>query len=61
MRILLLQEFDLTAKGIQATRIGDCLAPSSIADAVHSGHRYARLLGEPDLPPRRERAPLRNL
>jgi dimethylamine/trimethylamine dehydrogenase len=51
---------DLTAQGIPATRIGDCLAPSSIADAVHSAHRYARLLGEPDLPPRRERAPLRS-
>ncbi|MEY3533869.1 MAG: hypothetical protein RI979_1893, partial [Pseudomonadota bacterium] len=36
-------------------RVGDCLAPSSIADAVYSAHRYARLLGEPDLPPRRER------
>lgn len=36
-------------------RVGDCLAPSSIADAVHSAHRFARLLGEPDLPPRRER------
>jgi dimethylamine/trimethylamine dehydrogenase len=51
---------DLTAQGIPATRIGDCLAPSSVADAVHSAHRYARLLGEPDLPPRRERAPVRN-
>ena len=38
-------------------RVGDCLTPSSIADAVHSAHRFARLLGEPDLPPRRERAP----
>ena len=36
-------------------RVGDCLAPSSIADAVYSAHRHARLLGEPDLPPRRER------
>jgi dimethylamine/trimethylamine dehydrogenase len=35
--------------------VGDCLQPSSIADAVYSAHRYARLLGEPDLPPRRER------
>ncbi len=26
------------------TQIGDCLAPSSIADAVFSGHRYARRL-----------------
>ena len=38
-----------------AVRVGDCLAPSSIADAVYSAHHYARLLGEPDLPPRRER------
>ena len=37
-------------------RVGDCLTPSSIADAVYSAHRFARLLGEPDLPPRRERA-----
>jgi dimethylamine/trimethylamine dehydrogenase len=36
-------------------RVGDCLAPSSIADAVYSAHRFARLLGETDLPPRRER------
>ncbi len=42
-------------------RVGDCLAPSSIADAIHSAHRYARLLGEPDLPPRREMPPLRSL
>ncbi|MBL9050086.1 MAG: FAD-dependent oxidoreductase [Tabrizicola sp.] len=49
----------LAATGVQATRVGDCLAPSSIADAVHSAHRFARLLGEPDLPPRRERAPER--
>jgi dimethylamine/trimethylamine dehydrogenase len=27
-------------------RIGDCLAPSSIADAVFSGHRLAREFGE---------------
>ncbi|WP_430464795.1 FAD-dependent oxidoreductase [Tabrizicola sp.] len=41
-------------------RVGDCLAPSSIADAVYSAHRYARLLGEPDLPPRLERPNHRN-
>ncbi len=40
-------------------RVGDCLTPSSIADAVYSAHRFARLLGEPDLPPRRERANLK--
>jgi dimethylamine/trimethylamine dehydrogenase len=51
---------ELAAQGVAATRVGDCLAPSSIADAVHSAHRYARLLGEPDLPPRRELPPLRS-
>ncbi len=40
-------------------RVGDCLTPSSIADAVYSAHRYARLLGESDPPPRRERANLK--
>lgn len=29
------------------TRIGDCLAPGTIAAAVYSGHRFARELGEP--------------
>lgn len=28
------------------TRIGDCLLPSHIADAVYSGHRFAREFGE---------------
>ncbi|MFM7445604.1 MAG: NADH:flavin oxidoreductase, partial [Tabrizicola sp.] len=51
---------DCAAHGIKATKVGDCLAPSSIADAVYSAHRFARLLGEPDVPPRRERAPERN-
>ena len=39
------------------TRIGDCLAPSSIADAVYSGHRFAREFGEINMGavPRRER------
>ncbi len=38
------------------TRIGDCLAPGTIAAAVYAGHRYARELGEdvPDVPFRRE-------
>ncbi len=41
-----------------ARRIGDCLVPSSIADAVYSGHRCAREYGEDpqQLLPRRERA-----
>jgi dimethylamine/trimethylamine dehydrogenase len=40
-------------------RVGDCLAPSSIADAVYSAHRHVRLLDEPDAPPPREMPPLR--
>jgi len=30
------------------TRIGDCYAPATIAQAVWSGHRYGRTLGEPE-------------
>ena len=46
---------------IDATRIGDCLVPSSIADAVYSGHKFAREFGEhpASLVCRRERALLR--
>ena len=42
------------------TRIGDCLVPSSIADAVYSGHRFAREFGRDDeqLRPRREHSRL---
>ena len=42
-------------------RIGDCLQPSSIADAVYSAHRFARSFGEdaPDVP-RRERPPVKD-
>ena len=29
------------------TRIGDCLSPSLVADAVYGGHRFAREFGEP--------------
>jgi dimethylamine/trimethylamine dehydrogenase len=35
-------DFDMT----RVTRIGDCLSPSHIADAVFAGHRYAREYGE---------------
>jgi len=38
----------LDAAGIKSvTRIGDCLAPGTIAAAVYSGHRYARELDQP--------------
>jgi dimethylamine/trimethylamine dehydrogenase len=29
------------------TRIGDAHAPGAIVHAVHSGHKYARELGQP--------------
>ena len=39
---------DLSRAGIRSvTRIGDCLAPGTIAAAVYGGHRYARELDEP--------------
>ncbi|MFC6585101.1 NAD-binding protein [Sulfitobacter aestuariivivens] len=40
----------ILSDGVRATRIGDCLAPGTIAAAVYSGHRCARELGETDLP-----------
>ena len=51
----------LEEAGIRSvTRVGDCLVPSSIADAVHAGHRFARELEEPESvkSPRRERTRL---
>lgn len=45
------------AMGGRAVRVGDCLAPSSIADAVYSGHAFARGLGEVEAVVRREMAP----
>jgi dimethylamine/trimethylamine dehydrogenase len=43
----------------KAARVGDCLQPSSIADAIYSAHRFARLLGQDDPPPAREFPPPR--
>ncbi len=40
------------------TRIGDALAPSTIAAAVYAGHRYARELNEEPIPFKRELAAL---
>ena len=39
---------DLSEAGVKTiTRVGDCLAPGTIAAAVYGGHRYARELDEP--------------
>ncbi len=48
---------------IDATRIGDCFVPSSIADAVYAGHRLAREFDEDPatLVAKRERARLQQL
>ena len=38
----------LAEAGIETvTRIGDCLAPGTIAAAIYGGHRFARELDEP--------------
>jgi dimethylamine/trimethylamine dehydrogenase len=47
----------LADAGIKSlVRIGDCLAPSTIAAAVYSGHRCAR---EMDAPPRNDEVPFK--
>ena len=44
---LMEDESALASAGIRrVTRIGDCIAPGTIAAAVYSGHRFARELGE---------------
>jgi dimethylamine/trimethylamine dehydrogenase len=56
---LMAREADFAASGLRSlTRIGDCLAPSTIAAAVYAGHRYAREFEEEpadDVPFRVER------
>jgi len=56
---LLRRPESLQANGItNVTRIGDCLAPATLASAVYSGHRYARELDEAEedsVPFRRDR------
>ena len=53
---------ELTARPqpFSVSRVGDCLQPSSVADAVYSAHRFARGFGsdDEDAVPRRERPPL---
>jgi dimethylamine/trimethylamine dehydrogenase len=51
----------LASEGIEALhRVGDCVAPRLIADAIFDGHRLGREIDTPDpavpLPYRRERA-----
>ncbi len=44
------------------SRVGDCLQPSSIADAVYSAHRFARAYGQTDEGPlARERPPFQEV
>ena len=52
-----------TPQNFTLNRVGDCLQPSSIADAVYSAHRFARNFGLPDqdTPLMRERPPLKGL
>ena len=51
---------ELATLGKTAHLIGDALVPASLADAIYSAHRFARMLGEQsDPPPRREIPPHR--
>jgi dimethylamine/trimethylamine dehydrogenase len=64
-RVLTEDAAGLVEAGIKsAIAIGDCYNPSTIAAAVHSGHRIARELddppADPDMPFRRERILLRS-
>ncbi len=44
--LLAAKDGDIEQLPFTLTRIGDCEAPSIIAAAVYSGHRYARELDE---------------
>jgi dimethylamine/trimethylamine dehydrogenase len=50
---------DLVGRVGSLARVGDCLMPSSMADAIYSAHSYARELGEAPQTLRRERPPHR--
>jgi 2,4-dienoyl-CoA reductase-like NADH-dependent reductase (Old Yellow Enzyme family) len=41
---------ELEGKVPQLFAVGDALAPRSLAEATHEGHRFARLIGEPGAP-----------
>ena len=58
----LYHELSATPRPFTLSRVGDCLQPSSIADAVYSAHRFAREFGEvPVAVPRRERPPVKDI
>ncbi|MCA3560830.1 MAG: FAD-dependent oxidoreductase [Aestuariivirga sp.] len=57
----LLHQLSATPQPFAVHRVGDCLQPSSIADAVYSAHRFAREFGEAaGAVPRRERPPVKD-
>lgn len=58
----LFRELTLQPRPFTVSRVGDCLQPSSIADAVYSAHRFAREFGEEAVAvPRRERPPVKDI
>jgi dimethylamine/trimethylamine dehydrogenase len=58
----LYHELAADAQPFTLHRVGDCLQPSSIADAVYSAHRFAREFGEEAVAvPRRERPPVKDI
>ncbi len=58
----LFRQLTLQPQPFTVSRVGDCLQPSSIADAVYSAHRFAREFGEEAVAvPRRERPPVKDI
>lgn len=58
----LFEALGATPQAFSLARVGDCIQPSSIADAVYSAHRFAREFGEEAVAvPRRERPPVKDI
>lgn len=56
------QELAAAPRSFTLHRVGDCMQPSSIADAIYSAHRFSREFGEEAVAvPRRERPPVKDI
>ena len=56
------QELAAAPRSFTLHRVGDCIQPSSIADAIYSAHRFSREFGEEAVAvPRRERPTVKDI
>jgi dimethylamine/trimethylamine dehydrogenase len=56
------QELAAAPRSFTLHRVGDCMQPSSIADAIYSAHRFSREFGEEAVAvPRRERPTVKDI